>query len=150
MTYIASLQRAAWKSRAIVATLAVLLVAVCIMSFAVGRFSVSPVQVVRILLSPFVEVQPDWSSGEYSVVLNIRLPRILAAVLVGGALAVSGAAYQTVFRNPLSLPIFSGFRPPRGSAVHWRCFSASAAFRCRVWPLASGSWQRSCQWGSVG
>ena len=114
MTYIASLQRAAWKSRAIVATLAVLLVAVCIMSFAVGRFSVSPVQVVRILLSPFVEVQPDWSSGEYSVVLNIRLPRILAAVLVGGALAVSGAAYQTVFRNPLVSPDILGVSAAAG------------------------------------
>jgi len=40
----------------------------------------------------------------YSLIVDIRLPRVLAAVLVGAALAVSGAAYQAVFRNPLVSP----------------------------------------------
>jgi iron complex transport system permease protein len=38
------------------------------------------------------------------VLFNIRLPRVLAAALVGAALAAAGAAYQTIFRNPLVSP----------------------------------------------
>lgn len=40
----------------------------------------------------------------HNLIVDIRLPRVLAAVLVGAALAVSGAAYQAVFRNPLVSP----------------------------------------------
>lgn len=40
----------------------------------------------------------------HNLIVEIRLPRVLAAVLVGAALAVSGAAYQAVFRNPLVSP----------------------------------------------
>ncbi len=43
-----------------------------------------------------------------TVLLNIRLPRVLAAVVVGAALAAAGAAYQTTFRNPLVSPDILG------------------------------------------
>lgn len=43
-----------------------------------------------------------------TVLMNIRLPRVLAAALVGGALAAAGAAYQTTFRNPLVSPDILG------------------------------------------
>ncbi len=47
----------------------------------------------------------------YSVVFNIRLPRILAALLVGAALSTAGAAYQGMFQNPLVSPdILGGIR----------------------------------------
>jgi iron complex transport system permease protein len=42
------------------------------------------------------------------VLLNVRLPRIGAAILVGAALAAAGAAYQTIFRNPLVSPDILG------------------------------------------
>lgn len=42
------------------------------------------------------------------IVLNLRLPRILTSLLVGAALAVSGAVYQSVFRNPLTDPYVLG------------------------------------------
>jgi iron complex transport system permease protein len=42
------------------------------------------------------------------VLLNVRLPRILAALVVGGALAAAGAAYQVIFRNPLVSPDILG------------------------------------------
>lgn len=45
------------------------------------------------------------SSAEYSLIVNeIRLPRTLAAILVGGGLALAGAAIQGLFRNPLAEP----------------------------------------------
>lgn len=43
-----------------------------------------------------------------NVVLSVRLPRVLAAMLVGASLAAAGAAYQTLFRNPLASPAILG------------------------------------------
>ena len=43
-----------------------------------------------------------------NVVMGLRVPRILASVIVGGALAMSGAAYQGIFKNPLVSPEFLG------------------------------------------
>ena len=43
-----------------------------------------------------------------NVILEVRLPRILGALLVGASLAVAGAAYQGIFRNPLVSPDLLG------------------------------------------
>ena len=48
------------------------------------------------------------SSDARMVILTLRLPRVLFAILVGGALALVGAAYQTLFRNPLASPFTLG------------------------------------------
>ena len=48
------------------------------------------------------------------MILHIRLPRILGAVLVGGALSASGAAYQSMFRNPLVSPEILGVAAAAG------------------------------------
>jgi iron complex transport system permease protein len=49
-----------------------------------------------------------WSAGDESIVWNIRLPRVIAAALVGAALAVAGTLYQAVLRNPLADPYVIG------------------------------------------
>ncbi|PBI82413.1 ABC transporter permease [Rahnella victoriana] len=70
-------------------------------SLTLGRYPVSFAALIRF-------VGADASSPQYALLHNIlidsRLPRILAAVLVGAGLSVSGAAYQAVFRNPLVSP----------------------------------------------
>ncbi len=82
---------------------------VCILvSFGVGRFSISLYDVVLLLLSPFFPVTETWDYAMFSVVFNIRLPRILAALLVGAALSTAGAAYQGMFQNPLVSPDILG------------------------------------------
>lgn len=50
----------------------------------------------------------DWSVTAYSVVMDVRLPRIMAGVLVGAALSISGASFQGVFQNPLVSPHILG------------------------------------------
>src|SRR5262249_29450949 len=65
-------------------------------------------QVIRILASHLWNLPCTWTPATETVVLEIRLPRILGALLVGGALASSGAAYQTLFRNPLVSPAILG------------------------------------------
>lgn len=73
-------------------------------SFAVGRYPVPPDTVLAVLAAKLLALERTWSLETEAVVLSVRLPRILAALLVGCALSVSGAAYQGLFRNPLVSP----------------------------------------------
>ncbi|HWQ58336.1 MAG TPA: iron ABC transporter permease [Clostridia bacterium] len=88
--------------------LAALLLAVFVASFGFGRYGVAPGQVVRILLSRVFPIAPDWTPQMETAVLNIRLPRILLACLVGCSLASAGASYQGVFQNPMAAPDILG------------------------------------------
>jgi iron complex transport system permease protein len=57
---------------------------------------------------PFMDIAQTWPSTISTVVLEIRLPRVLLAALVGAALATAGATYQGLFRNPLADPYLIG------------------------------------------
>lgn len=57
---------------------------------------------------PFVHLDQTWTDGLATIVLDIRLPRIIMAGLVGAALATAGATYQGLFRNPLADPYLIG------------------------------------------
>jgi iron complex transport system permease protein len=57
---------------------------------------------------PFVDINQTWQSAIATIVLGIRLPRIILAGLVGAALAIAGATYQGLFRNPLADPYLIG------------------------------------------
>lgn len=73
-------------------------------SFAVGRYPVAPDTALAILAAQVVPFPPSWGGDVETVVIGIRLPRILTALLVGAALSVAGAAYQGLFRNPMLSP----------------------------------------------
>ena len=78
---------------------------VCIVLAAcVGKYPVSPGESLRIMLGR----TENTSEMTVNVVLGLRVPRILASVIVGGALSMSGAAYQGIFKNPLVSPDFLG------------------------------------------
>jgi len=57
---------------------------------------------------PLVEIAANWTSAVGTIVLDIRLPRIIMAGLVGAALSTAGATYQGLFRNPLADPYLIG------------------------------------------
>ncbi len=57
---------------------------------------------------PFVRLDSGLSVIEENVLFELRLPRVLMAALVGGMLAMAGAGYQGVFRNPLADPYLLG------------------------------------------
>jgi iron complex transport system permease protein len=63
-----------------------------------------------ILLSrlPFIDITPAWSATTETIIIDIRLPRVVLAGVVGAALAVAGATYQGLFRNPLADPYLIG------------------------------------------
>ncbi len=54
-----------------------------------------------------------------TIVLNLRLPRVLLAILIGVALGTSGAAYQALFRNPLADPFVIGASSGAAAAPPW-------------------------------
>jgi len=72
------------------------------LAFAVGRYPVSPSELLAVLSG-----QPVTANVE-TVVLQVRGPRVLSALLVGAALAAAGTAYQGMFRNPLVSPDILG------------------------------------------
>jgi iron complex transport system permease protein len=77
-------------------------------SFLVGRYPIPPRTVVEIVLSKFIHIPQTWDGTLETVVLQVRLPRIALGILVGGALSVSGASYQTLFKNPMVSPDILG------------------------------------------
>ncbi len=57
---------------------------------------------------PLLSFESGLSDSERNILLNVRLPRVVLGCLVGAALAMSGATYQGVFRNPLADPYLLG------------------------------------------
>ena len=83
-------------------------VVVSLVSICVGRYDMSIGDVVRILLSKVLPLEKTWDSTMENVVFKLRLPRIIAAFMVGSALSISGATYQGMFKNPLVSPDLLG------------------------------------------
>jgi iron complex transport system permease protein len=99
-----------WKI--IVVLLLVVLAITVAVSTAIGPIQISPLDVYRIIFHkiPFIgDLVADTSSPiSQEVVLVVRLPRVLAAALVGVALASSGAVLQGLLRNPMADPFIIG------------------------------------------
>jgi iron complex transport system permease protein len=89
------------------AALAILAIAL-LLAFAVGRYPVSPGDVVSVLAANLTGHTSDVPAAATAVILHVRGPRVLAAAMVGGALAVAGTAFQGLFRNPLVSPDLLG------------------------------------------
>lgn len=76
--------------------------ALIIVSLMIGLYNISAEHVARALLSPlFPGLADGVASTEITLVLRIRLPRVLSAALIGAALASTGVAFQGIFKNPL-------------------------------------------------
>ena len=83
------------------------LVALCLVALSLGRYSMNPANVIRVLLETITNSDPS-DSAMHDVVYIIRVPRIAAAMFAGAALSLSGAVYQGVFKNPLVSPDLLG------------------------------------------
>ena len=68
----------------------------------IGRYSMSVSETVTTLFSRFTNAKVD--NTAYTVIFNVRLPRIILAAVVGAGLSCAGAAFQGLFSNPLATP----------------------------------------------
>ena len=75
-----------------------------VVSLGLGRFSkLSVLDIPKILLHQiFPSIQQTWTDTDESVLIYLRLPRIVAALIVGASLAISGVSYQALFANPVA------------------------------------------------
>jgi len=90
------------------AVAAVVLVVAFFVAFVVGRYNVSPLDAIKVLISRVFPIEQTWPDIVETVMLQIRLPRIIGAVLVGAGLSIAGASFQGLFRNPLVSPDILG------------------------------------------
>ena len=85
----------------------ILLLAACalllVLNANTGSVRIAPLDVFRIVL-----LRAGEGTSDYNVLWKIRLPRLLAAAVLGGALSVSGFLLQTFFRNPIAGPYVMG------------------------------------------
>jgi iron complex transport system permease protein len=84
------------------------LIAGFLLAFTVGRYPVGLGDLADVLVSRALGHRTDVSPAIESVILQVRGPRVLSAVLVGAALALAGTAFQGLFRNPLVSPDILG------------------------------------------
>ena len=97
-----------------IALLALGLLVLVVVSFGLGRYLLAPWTVVQVLIGQVLDIPVHWTATDQTVVIQVRLPRIVGALLVGAALSASGAAYQTAFRNPLVSPEILGVAAAAG------------------------------------
>src|SRR5262247_2581231 len=96
-------------SRLLLQCLILTLILFCVMVLALkfGAIHVSLYGLGRDLLRVFLGKNSDIST-EYSLILNLRLPRIMLGAFVGAALSIAGTSFQALLRNPLADPYVLG------------------------------------------
>ena len=88
--------------------LVILLVAIFLISFTIGRYPIDIVTLLRVFLSKIFPLEKTWDATIETVIFQVRLPRIIGAALVGLALSLSGVVYQGMFKNSLVSPDILG------------------------------------------
>ena len=88
--------------------LGVLVVVATLASLMLGRFPITPAEAGGMLASQVVPIEPFRTSQQETLFFQVRLPRIVLALLVGCSLAAAGAAFQGTFQNPLVSPDILG------------------------------------------
>ncbi len=103
-----ALSASARRARLVVLALLILLVTAAAISLMLGRYPINPLEAISMLAGLVAPIDQTWTDQQASLFFNVRLPRILLAMMVGCCLAVAGAAYQGTFQNPLVSPDILG------------------------------------------
>ncbi|GMR02936.1 MAG: iron ABC transporter permease [Acidimicrobiia bacterium] len=88
----------------------VVLILSVILGVMIGAVGLSPIGIIRSVLDkvPGLDVDSGFTQRDEAILWQIRMPRVILAVIVGSVLSAAGAAYQGVFRNPLADPYLLG------------------------------------------
>lgn len=130
-----------WRAAALPLLACALFVSI-VLAAAVGAVPISPLHTAEILLNQthVLHFPRTWPASDEIILLQLRLPRVLGAALVGVALGVSGALFQGLLRNPLADPLLLGtssgaalgatvaFVVPAFFAAEWMGFGLVAVF----------------------
>ncbi|MEY4667112.1 MAG: hypothetical protein RIQ87_892 [Chloroflexota bacterium] len=109
-----------------------LLAIVAVTAIGIGAVALTPGEVIAAIAQQFgISVGSPVAASTSSIVMELRAPRILAAIVVGAALAVAGGAFQSLLRNPLADPYVLG--TSSGAAL-----GAALAF---LVPISGAAWE---------
>lgn len=103
----------------------------------VGRYPIGPIEVIKTILSPIFP-QLAVSNTLTTIVYDVRLPRILAAIIVGACLAIAGAAFQGIFKNPLVSSDLLGVSNGAGFGAAWGIIVNGADFIVQIFAFVFG------------
>jgi iron complex transport system permease protein len=83
-----------------------LMLTAALLALSLGRYPLPATETLHFLAAAagFADIDPERYTLLHNLIVEIRLPRVLAAILVGASLSVSGASFQALFRNPLVSP----------------------------------------------
>lgn len=95
-----------YRTRLLILTLLFLILLMA--SLGLGRYPIDPLTVIKVLWSQIVPMDATWTSQVETVLLQIRVPRVLMGALIGAGLSASGCAYQGIFQNPMASPDMLG------------------------------------------
>lgn len=102
------LSRTARHANLVILGLGIFMLLLVVVSLMLGRYPIDPGEALAMLVSKVAPVPQIWTDQQYTLFFNVRLPRILLALMVGCCLSVAGAAYQGTFQNPLVSPDILG------------------------------------------
>lgn len=130
-----------WRKNGAWAVLAVLLAMAVVLALLVGQYPVTLSQVaasLRAHMLPGAMPAGTLGAATDTVIWNLRVPRMLAALLAGAALASAGAAYQAMFRNPLVSPDILGVSAGAGLGAVLAFFLGLPALAVQACAFAGG------------
>jgi iron complex transport system permease protein len=114
------------------------LLAGLLLAFTVGRYPVSLGELISLLGAKMTGAPSGVSQVAESVILQVRGPRVVAAVLVGAALAVAGTAFQGLFRNPLVSPDILGASSGAALGAVLGIFLSAGVFVIQLFAFVGG------------
>lgn len=120
------------NSKLLFGLLSLLLTATIIAATGMGYISIPPSKVIETVLTHIFSMVPDGADTNQTfstIIIDVRLPRIFSAALVGGGLAIAGGVFQAILLNPLADPYTLGISS--GAA-----FGASTAFILTILGIA--------------
>ncbi len=126
------------KQRMIIIGLGVGLAVTVIALLCMGRYSITPLETLNVLWNSVFGNAENLDPYQVTVILNVRLPRILMGLIVGAGLSVAGASYQAIFGNPLVSPDILGVSSGAGFGASLGILLALGVVGIQLTALAFG------------
>lgn len=117
---------------------ALVLVAGLLLALSAGRFAVSIGDVFAIVVAKLTGAPSNVAPAVETVIWQVRGPRVVAAMLIGAALAVAGTAFQGLFRNPLVSPDILGASSGASLGAVFGIFFSLGIFAIQALAFAGG------------
>lgn len=127
---VCGMSRRAKHANILIVGMGVFMILAVIVSLMLGRYPIEPIQAISMLINqiPGISLEQTWTDQQATLFFNVRLPRIILALIVGCSLAAAGAAFQGTFQNPLVSPDILGASQGAAFGAALAILAGSAAF----------------------